>query len=159
MIEGLPALNFPEYRFKISRDSRGLLIFDPVRRKAIRLSPEEWVRQHVLCFLAERGYPMSLMAVEKKVQVGQLVQRADIVVYDRNANAWLVVECKAPTVVLSEAVLFQAARYNMRLNAGFFMLSNGLQHFYLEKSVRELKVLAQLPNYPHDPAGEIKFAR
>lgn len=125
-----PKLNFPEYRFRL-REQNGLPeIFDPSRKRWVALTPEEWVRQHALRWLSEeKQYPLSLMAVEKSIAVNGLPRRCDIVTYDRSGKPFLVVECKAPGVEISQAVFDQAARYNLSVGAELFLLTNGLRHF------------------------------
>lgn len=101
-----------------------------IRKKYVVLTPEEWVRQHLLQFLVnERKFPQSLLSVEKKVVVNKMVRRADIVVYSNELQPVLIAECKAPSVKISQAAFNQAARYNMTLGVIYFLLSNGLETF------------------------------
>jgi hypothetical protein len=129
----LPRLSFPEYQFKLRSDVEGgqsLKIFDSIRKKYVVLTPEEWVRQHLLQFLVnERKFPQSLLSVEKKVVVNRLYRRTDIVVYSNALEPVMIAECKAPSVKISQATFDQAARYNMTLGVKYFLLSNGLESF------------------------------
>jgi hypothetical protein len=127
----LPKLNFPDYQFKItaeSVDGQSSKIFDIVRKKYVTLTPEEWVRQHLIQFLiTEKKFPASLMAVETKLKVNQLLKRTDIVVYNNLLEPVLIAECKAPSVQITQKAFDQAARYNLTLNVKYFVLTNGLQ--------------------------------
>ena len=103
-------------------------IFCDWRRKWVRLTPEEWVRQQLLHRLVEQlDYPASLIAVEQAINVGEAKKRCDAVVYDRQMNPLMVIECKAETVPLTQKTLDQAITYNRKLNVPFLMLHNGVQ--------------------------------
>ncbi len=124
-------LNFPHYPFKIKTRENKTVIFDIVRKKYVVLTPEEWVRQHVIHFLAEeKKYPLSLMAVEKQVMVNSLTRRTDIVVYNTQGEPSIIVECKAPSVTITQETFDQIARYNLSLDADYLFVTNGLNHFY-----------------------------
>ncbi|NBQ46963.1 MAG: type I restriction enzyme HsdR N-terminal domain-containing protein [Sphingobacteriia bacterium] len=104
------------------------MIFDLVRKKWLQLTPEEWVRQHLLNYLIQlEAYPAASIAVEKEVQLNDTKKRFDVVVYDRALKPFLVVECKAPYVALDRLVIDQALRYNLSLKAPFLMISNGIE--------------------------------
>lgn len=126
----LPRLPFPDYQFKLQQaiePGQSLKIFDIIRKKYVVLTPEEWVRQHLLQFLVnERKFPQSLLSVEKKVLVNRLYRRTDIVVYSNSLRPLMVAECKAPSVSLNQLAFDQAARYNMTLGVSYFLISNGL---------------------------------
>jgi hypothetical protein len=144
-------LNFPEYNFRITETDGKRFIFDPVRKKYVVLTPEEWVRQHVIQFLiSDKNVPVSLIIAEAEISLFKTKKRFDIAVYDRNGNALMVVECKAPTVPLSQDVLDQAVRYNMTLKVGILMLTNGLQHIFcrVDPSNGAVKQISDLPVYP-----------
>ena len=103
-------------------------VYDPVRRRWFILTPEEHVRQRLLAYLLHvAGYPKGMMAVEK--QTGQFGQRFDLVVYDRRHVPWLIAECKAPEVDISEATLAQVTRYHAAMPAAYWLLTNGLSTF------------------------------
>lgn len=126
-----PKLCFPEYDFKIqSADSpeQSLKIFDIIRKKYVSLTPEEWVRQHLLHFMVkERKFPQTLLSVEKKVLVNRLFRRTDVVVYSPELKPVLIAECKAPSIVLTQMTFDQTARYNMTLGVFYFIITNGLE--------------------------------
>lgn len=129
-VSPIQPLALPAYDYKFSPD--GQRIFDPVRKRYVALTPEEWVRQHLVNYLVQhRGVPAGLMQVEAALRLNGLSHRADIVVFDRQAQPLLVAECKAPTVQLTNEVLQQACRYNIRFCARYILISNGLQHLCL----------------------------
>ncbi|MBK9046035.1 MAG: type I restriction enzyme HsdR N-terminal domain-containing protein [Bacteroidetes bacterium] len=123
-------LNLPSYPFKIRTTGQSKEIFDSLRRKFVLLTPEEWVRQHFVEFLKnELGYPASLIAIEKGFKVNQRSKRADIVIHNRSGMPWMIVECKASHVVLTEEAFYQAASYHLKLNVSYLIITNGLQHY------------------------------
>ena len=101
------------------------MVLDPVRRRWVRLTPEEGVRQGLLGRLIALGYPAGLLAVERPFRYGERTWRADIVAYDSQSRPLLLAECKAPGVPLGKAVLDQLARYNVVVRAGVLVLTNG----------------------------------
>lgn len=144
------ALNLPPYEYKLKKADGKLFIFDVIRKKYIYLSPEEWVRQHFVNYLvSEMRYPRSLITVEDGLQYNQRRKRTDIVVFDRDGRPWMVVECKAPVVELSEKSVFQASVYNSTLKAPFIAITNGLLHVFarIDWETRETTWLDQLPQY------------
>jgi len=123
-------LNLPEYSFKFKTREDKDYIFDSLRRKYVRLTPEEWVRQNFVQFLVtEKKYSTSLIAVEAGVKVNNNPQRADLVVFDRAGNPVLVAEFKAPEIKISQQTFDQIVRYNMQLKVPLLIVSNGLQHY------------------------------
>ena len=127
----MQVLNLPPFAYKIKPVGQHRAIFDVVRKKYVRLTPEEWVRQHWVHYLTEQlGYPAALISLEKGVRCRhQLQHRPDVVVYDRTAKPLLLVECKAPTVALTVDTFGQVARYNAHFDAQLLVISNGQQHF------------------------------
>jgi hypothetical protein len=124
-------LNLPTYSFKIKSSENKYFIFDIVRKKYVMLTPEEWVRQHIIHYLIqEKNYPISLIAVEKKVTVNKLTKRTDILVFNTKGNPHIIVECKAPSIKISQDAFDQIARYNLKLDANYLIVTNGLTHFY-----------------------------
>ena len=124
-------LNFPEYPFTIKDEGGRPLIIDPVRKRFVALTPEEWVRQHVIRYLSEeKGVPLSLMRVETEISLYKTKKRFDIAVFSRNGKALMIVECKAPEVGISRETLDQALRYNLALQVRHMLLTNGLNHYY-----------------------------
>lgn len=124
------SLNLPAFDTKIAvRDGKNT-IFDPIRRRYVALTPEEWVRQHFVHFLiAHKGYPASLMANEVLLHLNGTKKRCDTVLYKRDLSAWMIVEYKAPYIEITQAVFDQITRYNMVLKVEYLVVSNGMQHY------------------------------
>ena len=123
-------LNLPTYSFNIKFKEQRKYIFDLIRKKYVLLTPEEWVRQNFLKYLVEeKKYPASLIAVEKEFKLNKLSKRSDVVVYNRLGQSFLIVECKATTVKIDQKVFDQIARYNMKLNVEYLVVTNGLEHY------------------------------
>jgi hypothetical protein len=115
----------PEFRTRLRPDGVRE-VFDTVRRAWVRLSPEEWVRQNFIRFLSVvRGYPAAMMAVEREIRLGPLRRKFDILLYDTAHRPWMMVECKAEDVPLTDAVLMQILRYNMALPVPYLVITNG----------------------------------
>lgn len=126
-------LNFPPYSFRIKNSQNRQYIFDGIRKKFVVLQPEEWVRQHVLRYLVfTKNYPKSLINVEKQLLVNELKKRYDVVVYNPDGSIFLLIECKAPEVKITQATFDQIAQYNYQLEAQHLMVTNGLDHYYCE---------------------------
>ena len=123
-------LNFPSFEFKIRTINYRQEIYDPVRHKYVVLTPEEWVRQHLILYLSLiKKFPLSVMGVEKQLMLNKQPKRFDLVIFSRNGSPYLLVECKAPGVEITEKAFDQAARYNMLLKAEYFFITNGLDHY------------------------------
>jgi len=124
-------LNFPKYNFKLKKSNNTIQIFDTIRNKWITITPEEWVRQHMIQYLIdEKKYPKSLIAVEMSITVNQTAKRCDIVLFNRDAKPLIIVECKAPSVQLTQITFDQAAVYNMTLVVDYLLITNGINHFF-----------------------------
>ena len=144
------SLNLPPFDYKLKKADGKLFIFDVIRKKYTYLNPEEWVRQHFINYLiSELKYPRSLITVEDGLQYNQRLKRTDIVVFDRNGKPWMIVECKAPMIALSERTIFQASVYNSTLRAPFITITNGLLHLYVrvDWESRETTWLETMPGY------------
>ncbi|CAM1348375.1 Restriction endonuclease subunit R (fragment) [Tenacibaculum halocynthiae] len=114
------------------------------------LTPEEWVRQHFVKFLInEKKYPTTLIAIEKQLTINNLKKRTDIVIFSPNGTPNIIVECKAPKVKITQATFDQIARYNLKLNAQFLIVTNGLEHFYcmLDTENERYIFLKDIPSY------------
>lgn len=121
------ALKYPPFDVRLKKQQGQNYIFDFVRRRWLVLTPEEWVRQHVLNYLvAEKQFPVSMLSVEKELMLNDLKKRYDVVVYDRQLNPLLIVECKAPYIALDRQVISQALHYNLIIKAPLLMISNGV---------------------------------
>ena len=143
-------LNLPTYKFRIKSSENKLFIFDILRKKYVNLTPEEWVRQHFVHFLIkEKKYPISLIAVEKKLTINKLTKRTDILVFNNKGLPNIIVECKAPSVKITQETFDQIARYNLKLEANYLITTNGLEHFYCKMDTKNEQYifLKNLPAY------------
>jgi predicted type IV restriction endonuclease len=143
-------LNFPIYNFRFKNSENKVSIFDEIRKKFFILTPEEWVRQHVIRFLLEeKKYPKSLINVEKILKINDLRKRYDIVVFNPDGSIFILIECKAPEIKTAQATFDQIARYNMTLKAEFLMVTNGLNHYFCQMDFENEKYqfLQELPDY------------
>ena len=125
-------------------------VFDIVRNRYVALTPEEWVRQHVIHYLHEElGYPLELMQVEGAIMLNGMSRRCDIVVYDETVRPLIIVECKNESVPLTQKVLDQACRYNLVLQVPYLCLTNGVGQVCCRVDFAEKKVdiRPKLPNY------------
>lgn len=145
----LPPLNLPQHDQRLKQEGGKQFIFCQVRRKFLVLTPEEWVRQHLISFLnQDLAYPLSLMKIEREVKGGQRGKRADLIIYNTSGKPQLLIECKAPTEKLSKKTFFQLGRYNRFINAALLMVSNGMQHFCCHVTEdNEFKFLDEIPPY------------
>lgn len=141
------ALNFPPYTFKVKNKENKRLIFDPIRKLFVTLTPEEWVRQHVVQWLlSDKSQSPQLMSIERQITYNNMVKRCDIVVYHPDGSIKLIVECKAPEIKLTQSSFDQIARYNLVLDADFLMVTNGLQHIYcvIDQNLKSYRFLEDL---------------
>lgn len=126
-------LNFPEYSFRFKNSENKVSVFDEIRKKFVILTPEEWVRQHIIQFLINsKKYPKSYINVEKSFKINGLAKRYDAVVFYPDGSIFLAVECKAPEIKISQNTFDQIARYNLNLKASYLMVTNGLNHYFCE---------------------------
>ena len=134
----------PEFRTE-KREGKEF-IFDRIRRRWVVLTDEEWVRQNFIQYIIQvHSYPMSLIAVEKEIQLGELKKRFDILVYDKVHQPWMLIECKAGNVKLDENVVHQLLRYHISVPASFLLITNGHYTYGWEKSNTGLKEIDQVP--------------
>ncbi len=143
-------LNFPNYEFKFQRKENLTYIWDEIRKKYLVLTPEEWVRQHVVQYLIhEKKYSPHWMAIEKQFTINDIHKRADIVVFNHQLHPYIIVECKAPNVKITQETFDQIARYNLALDAKYLMITNGLQHFYCQMNFEKKSYvfLTELPEF------------
>lgn len=124
-------LNLPEFEIKTRKTGTGKTeVFDAIRKKYIVLTPEEWVRQHFMNYLINvKGYPSSLIAVEKGLTLNQMQKRFDAVIYDNNGQPLVLIEFKSPKVKLDQKTFDQVSRYNLKMKVNYLMISNGLKHY------------------------------
>ncbi len=143
-------LNFPQYSFRFKSSENKTLVFDEIRKKFVVLTPEEWVRLHTVQFLLkEKKYPKSLINVEKQLTLNNTTKRYDVVVFNRDGSIFLIVECKAPSIPITQLTFDQIARYNLSLKSSYLMVSNGLQHYYCQMDFENERYvfLKEIPSY------------
>lgn len=143
-------LNFSDYSFRFKNSENKVSVFDEIRKKFIVLTPEEWVRIHVVQYLIqEKNYPKSLINVEKLIKINTISKRYDIVVYQPNGEIFLLIECKKPDVNISQLVFDQIARYNLTLKAKYLMVTNGLNHYFCQMDFEQERYvfLKDIPDY------------
>ncbi|MDR9397964.1 type I restriction enzyme HsdR N-terminal domain-containing protein [Salibacter sp.] len=143
-------LNFPEYEFSIRNVAKKTQIFDQTRKRYYVLTPEEWVRQHLVEYLVhELGFPRSLLEIEKSLTLNKMHKRADLLVRDKSGNPILLAECKAPDVKVTQKTFDQAGRYNMVFRVPYLLITNGVQHFcaQIDFNRNSYKFLREIPSY------------
>ena len=124
-------LNLPQFPIKLSERDGIVYVFDALRKKHLVLTPEEWVRQHFIAYLiAHKKFPKSLIQVEGGLQLNKLQKRTDIVIFNTAGEKIMVIECKAPSVKITQSVFDQASRYNSVHKTPWIVVTNGLAHFY-----------------------------
>ena len=145
-------LNFPAYNFRFKNSENKVAIFDEIRKKFVILTPEEWVRQHVVQYLLlDKKYPKSLVNVEKVLKINGLTKRYDVVVFNSDGSIFLLVECKAPEVKISQNTFDQIARYNLTMKAQYLMVTNGQNHYFCQMDFEKehYLFLKELPERDH----------
>jgi hypothetical protein len=143
-------LNFKDYNFTIKYLNGNARIFDIIRKKFLKLTPEEWVRQHVVNFLIQEiNIPSSLISIERSIIFNGLNKRFDIVAYNPSGQILLLIECKAPHIKITPKTLEQAGIYQKTLHAKFTFITNGLHHICLkfEKESMKHHIIDKLPDF------------
>lgn len=146
----LAQLNFPDFDKKIEKNGDKFFIYDEIRKKNIMLTPEEWVRQHIIHFLINHhNYSKNYIKVEKQIKVNDRLKRFDVLVYNKEGSPFLLIECKAPTVKISQATFSQIATYNMNLKVPYLIVTNGLNHFIckIDFEKNSFEYLKEIPEF------------
>lgn len=139
-------LKYPTFNIKIKHEGKKAFVFDEIRKKWIMLTPEEWVRQHLIHYLVnEKEFPKSLISVEKEIELNGTKKRYDVVVFTSTLSPILLIECKAPNIELNEEVVEQALRYNLNLGVKYIMFTNGLSELIFCSQNSKLTTLMELP--------------
>jgi hypothetical protein len=134
----LKELNLPQYSFKITGKEERVMILDPLRRKYVKLSEEEWVRQNFVQYLINEGkYPAGLIVIESRIRYNKMNRRIDILVHNRSGEPVLIVECKSPDIKIDEKVFDQIVCYNMNLNVPYIVVTNGMVHYACKLRINE----------------------
>jgi len=143
-------LNLPKYEYKIKPEANGDYILDEIRKKYVKYTPEEQVRQNFIKFLIEeKNYPKSLFAVEYKIEINKNTMRCDIVVFNKNFNPNIIIECKAPNIKISKEAFNQVINYYYVLKPDYIIVTNGLTHYYVEfnKQENNFKFIPEIPSF------------
>lgn len=143
-------LSFPKYEFTLKKNDEKRFIFDEIRKKYIELTPEEWVRQNCIKFLIkEKKFKKHLISIEKKITLNKLIKRFDIIAHDNYGKPNLLVECKAPNIIINQKSFDQIIGYNKVIDAKYLMLTNGIIHYYcrINKIDGKIDFLKEIPNY------------
>ena len=120
----------PPYSFKITGNEKSEMIFDTIRKKYVRLTEEEWVRQNFLQYLIQQGkYSPGLIGVEVMFHFNRMKRRIDILIHDRTGKPIMIVECKSPDIKLDDKVFEQIVNYNMEYKVPYIIVTNGLVHY------------------------------
>ena len=144
------SFNLPDYQLKKKYTDKGTYVFDIIRMKYILLTPEEYVRQQFIHFLInEKKYPKGLLSVEIQLKVFNMIKRADILLYDKQGKATVIVECKAPDIKITQKTFDQITRYNMNFKAKYLILTNGLKHYCCKPDYTDntYNFTEDIPNY------------
>lgn len=147
---GMKQLNLPPYEIKVRQKDGRLVIFDMLRRRYVALTPEEWVRQHFVHFLVEhKGYPKGLLGNEVELRIGEKRLRCDTVLYNQELQPRMIVEYKAPEVVLTQRAFDQISVYNMLLHVDYLVVSNGMQHYCcrMDYERNTYRFISDIPDY------------
>ena len=140
---------YPQYPFKIKEIEPGKeSIFDELRKQWVNLSSEEWVRQNFIRYLVDvKKYPAAYIAVERKMKLGEMNKRFDILVFDAAAKPWMMVECKGMNIALDKVVLWQVLHYNIAIPVKYLVIVNGEHCFGYQKGVLDFESIPALPTY------------
>lgn len=143
-----PKLNFPDYEFRTEEIAGRINIFDITRKRFFVLTPEEWVRQHVIHFLNKQlGYSLAIISTEYGLKYNFLQKRSDIIIYNKNAEPFILVECKAAEVKITAKAVEQAAVYNKIIKAQYILVTNGLVHLIFKLENGKYEQIEMLPTY------------
>lgn len=137
----------PDFRIRSVQGKRQ--IFDSWRKSWVALTEEEWVRQNFAAYLIkELNYPTAYISVEKELMLFERIKRFDLLIFDRSHQPWMIVECKAPNVILDSTVLEQAMRYHISIPVPYICITNGPQTMVWKKNGTVLEEQANLPAFP-----------
>lgn len=150
LCRAMQELNLPVYQFRLKKEAGLVFIFDEIRKKYVVLTPEEWVRQNFIRFLIEdKKYPASLISVEVGLKYNQLRKRADVLIYNRQGQPYLMIECKAPGIKVSQETFHQIAAYNMSFKVNYLVVTNGMDHFCcrMDYAAETYEFLQMIPDF------------
>ena len=140
-------VQYPEPQFRMKKENGKQYIFDAIRKAWLLLTEEEWVRQNFVNYLTTQlHYPSTVIAIEKEIWLNDLKKRFDILVYNKEHQPWMLIECKEPKMNLSEEVLQQVLRYNISVPVDYIVITNGNVTVGWKKE-SELKLLKEMPEW------------
>ena len=140
-------LQLPKTKLSITKKGDALYVQCLVRRKSLRLTPEEWVRQHFISYFLGMEYPKGLMSIEKQTNYGELKKRWDLAVFKRDQTCFMLLECKAPHIKITKKAFEQSLLYYKNLQADYLVLSNGITHLIMRKDY-EKQCFEQVESFP-----------
>jgi hypothetical protein len=141
-------LSFPDPDFSVRKMNEQSQIFDRLRKRWVKLTPEEWVRQHMVSMMIEvLQFPSVYLSIEKEIQVGKLKKRFDLLIYDATHQPWMLIECKASSVTLNESTAEQLLRYQQILQAKYLVITNGKEVMGWEYQNGEINTLNDWPGW------------
>ena len=141
-------VNYPEPGFRMKKEGDNTFIFDSIRKIWLLLTEEEWVRQNFIQYMTQvLKYPVAYIAVEKELILNEMKKRFDILVYNKEYQPWMLVECKARQIPLNENVLQQVLRYNMTIPVNYLVITNGITTTGWKKEATDLQLLHQMPEF------------
>ena len=144
----MPALNLPPVDLKICKQEGKDYVFDGLRRQYVRLTPEEFVRQHFISYLLNyKNYPAARLVNEVQISLGNVNKRCDTILYDDFLQPLMIIEYKAPSVSIDQKTFDQIARYNMTLNVPWLVISNGIQHFCCRIEKEDVVFEKEIPDF------------
>lgn len=136
-----------EFKFKVNAAGR-TMIFDQVRKKFVVNTPEEWVRQNTIAFFStELGFPKSLMSVEKQFQLHHRMKRTDVIIHDQDGKEVILIECKRPSIKITQNSFDQAFRYNSVLKIPYVVLTNGSEMYCCHVEEGQHEFIADIPTF------------
>ena len=138
-------LKFYNFNFQVKSENNKNYIYDVVRKKFLRLTPEEWVRQHTIHQLIKNGFSANRLSVERTLPLSK--KRYDIVYYNKDGNPWILIECKAPSVAIDEQTLNQIATYIQLEDVPYIVLTNGIVHYIIKRKNKIVEVIQDFPNF------------
>ena len=148
-------VKYPAPSFKIKQEKEQHYVFDTLRKTWLLLTEEEWVRQNFVQYLVQSMlYPPALIAIEKELELNGLKKRFDILVYDQQHTPWMLIECKAPAVLIDDKTLEQVLRYHISIPTSFLVVTNGETTYAWQKLNGNLQLLEKLPEWEPALPGE-----
>jgi hypothetical protein len=138
-------LKFDNFNFQVKSENNKNFIYDVVRKKFVRLTPEEWVRQHTIHQLIKNGFSANRLSVERTLPLSK--KRYDAVYYNRDGRPWMLIECKASSVKINEQTLNQIASYVQLEDVPFVLLTNGIVHYTIKRENKIVEVIQDFPNF------------